>query len=196
MCGRYTVIDDDDIAELRQIIPGFRGHINAGQLAEPHTVFPGGTAPILTQHGDFMFAGWGFSKWNAGGVVYNARSESIADSAFFAPHLPFGRCIAPAREYFEWQMDPEDSKKKIRHRIWSPDGKPLWMGALMRPHEGKFEYTVITRAASRRISHIHHRMPLIFTSADAAAWLSGSFDASLLTRGVNELAYEPQAGVL
>ena len=35
MCGRYTVIDDDDIAELRQIIPGFRGHITAGELREP-----------------------------------------------------------------------------------------------------------------------------------------------------------------
>ena len=54
MCGRYTVIDDDDIAELRQIIPCFRGHITADELREPRLALPGAAAPVLTQHGDFM----------------------------------------------------------------------------------------------------------------------------------------------
>ena len=188
MCGRYTVMDDDDIAELRQIIPGFRGHITAEELREPHLALPGTTAPVLTQHGDFMPVFWGFRKWDQKGVVFNARSETLTESGFFSPHLRYGRCIAPAREYFEWQTDPEQPKKKTKFRIYSRDNRPLFMGALMRPGENGFEFTIITRAASPEIAPIHHRMPLIFTTEDAAKWLGIAFDETLLSRGVGVLA--------
>lgn len=196
MCGRYTVIDDDDIAELRQIIPGFRGHITAGELREPRLALPGATAPVLTQHGDFMPVFWGFRKWDTKGVVFNARSETLTTSGFFSPHLRYGRCIAPAREYFEWQTDAEDPKKKTKHRIYAPDGHLLWMGALMRPGQNGFEFTVITRAASPAVAPVHHRMPLIFTTEDAAKWLGITFDEALLSRGVGALAYTPADSVL
>jgi len=190
MCGRYTVIDDDDVAELRQIIPGFRGHIAAGQLEEPHLALPGSTVPILTQHGDFMMAVWGFTKWDSKSVVFNARSESLTSSRFFSPHLAYGRCIAPAKEYFEWMTDAEDSKKKIKHRIYAEDHHPLFLGALMRPSNNGFQFTVITRAASAKIAHIHHRMPLIFSASDAKLWLGAQFEVSLLGQGIGDLAYE------
>jgi len=190
MCGRYTVIDDDDIAELREIIPGFRGHIANGTLAEARIALPGTSAPILTQHGDFMSADWGFSRKTDKKLVYNARSETLTESAFFSPHLTYGRCIAPAKDYFEWQNDAEFPTKKQKYRFRRDTG-PLYLGALFRPSQSGFEYTVITRAAAPELAFIHPRMPLIFTPETAQKWLGRSFDGSLLSCGIDRLVFEP-----
>lgn len=169
MCGRYTVISDDDIAELRTLIPGFRGHIP--QIGFERVVTPGMEAPILTQHGDFMTALWGFKKWDGKGVVFNARSEKLASSGFFAPHLKLGRCIAPATGYFEWQTDPDQPKNKLKYRVFDESRRILYLCALMRPFDGRFEYTVITRSAAQEIMFIHPRMPLILDEDGARKWL-------------------------
>jgi putative SOS response-associated peptidase YedK len=174
MCGRYTVISDDDIVELRMIIPGFRGHISLSDeqmLASERIVSPGMEAPILTQHGDFMNAWWGFKKWDGKGVVFNARMETIESSRFFSPHLKLGRCVAPALNYFEWAANPESPKKKLKYRISGESQRVIYLCALMRPIEGRFEYTVITRPASPEINYIHPRMPLLLDIEGAKKWL-------------------------
>lgn len=174
MCGRYTVISDDDIAELRTIIPGFRGHIPHGEermAGNEHIVSPGMKAPILTQHGDLMNAWWGFKKWDGKGVIFNARVETISSSGFFSPHLKLGRCVAPAVDYFEWLTDPEKPKNKQKYRISCEDMRVMYLCALMRPADGRFEYAVITRPALSEIEYIHPRMPLLLDAEGARKWL-------------------------
>ena len=188
MCGRYTVIDNDDIAELRQLVHGLRSHVSDDVFGI--TALPGTSAPILTQHGDFMSAEWGFRRQTDRKLVYNARSETLISSSFFSPHLTFGRCIIPAREYFEWQTDTENPVKKQKYRFFQGNGS-LYFGGLFRPSDGGFEFTVITCAAAPDIAFIHNRMPLIFTPEYAAKWLSRQFDNTLLTRGIGKLRYEP-----
>lgn len=181
MCGRYTVISDDDVAELRTIIPGFRGHIPAGgglmsaDNGEKRIVFPGMSAPVLTQHGDLLAARWGFRKWDGKGLVFNARVEGLRSSRFFSEHLEFGRCIAPARDYFEWRQTTSDSGRaeKRRCRIY-PERGLFYLCALMRPADEGFEYTVVTRPAEPEIAFIHPRMPLLLDPDAARGWLSGA----------------------
>ena len=169
MCGRYTVIDDDDIAELREIIPAFRGHISGGSELFGATVSPGMTAPILTQHGVFMPARWGFALPTRK-LAFNARSEGLETNRLYSPHLQYGRIIAPAHCYYEW-MPFEAKKQKF---TIAPDysRRPvIYLCGLMRPVDGGFEYTIITCPAADSISYIHPRMPLAVDPDGARKWL-------------------------
>ena len=173
MCGRYTVIDDDDIAELREIIPAYRGHIPQGSQLFGATVSPGMTAPILTQHGDFMPAHWGFALADKK-LAFNARVEGLTTNRLYSPHLMYGRIVAPARCYYEW-MPADSPKKKLKFKIAPDDRRPvLYLCGLMRPNGDRFEYTVITRPAAESLAFIHPRMPLIVDLDGARDWLNVS----------------------
>ena len=183
MCGRYIVIEDDDIAGLRGLVPAVQSYLGAGE-PDGRLALPGTDCPILTQHGDLMNARWGFAKWDGKGVVFNARAETLASSGFFAPHLSYGRCIAPARMYFEWADetpdDPKAKPKKRKYRVFSVSGRPLWLCALMRPGKNApFEYTVVTKSAAPNLTFLHPRMPLILDDDGAKRWLD-RFDPSVL----------------
>lgn len=171
MCGRYTVIDDDDIAELREIIPAYRGHIPEGSPLFGATVSPGMTAPILTQHGDLLAAHWGFRLADKK-LSFNARSEGLDTNQLYSPHLAFGRIVAPARCYYEWTpADPQNLKLKF---TIAPDKKrrpTFYLCGLMRPNGDRFEYTIITRPAIDKLAFIHPRMPLIVDPNGAREWL-------------------------
>jgi len=84
MCGRYSVLTEDEIIEVRSIIKELSLCIVRDEFEEydkmPGEVRPADRAPIITKNDDgisFESGKWGFKKWNGSGVIINARCETI-----------------------------------------------------------------------------------------------------------------------
>ena len=193
MCGRYTVNTEDEIVEMREIIQEISVRLSKEDAAAYQNfgkdVFPSAIAPVITPRNGIKLLKWGFEKWDGKGVVFNAKSETIATSKFFSPHLLKGRCIIPAGAYYEWRK--ENGKAIEKFRIFSPQKEPIFMAGLMKQtSEQNAEYVIITRPAAENISFIHNRMPLIFGKQQVIDWLCGNFQPELLQDNAVQVAFE------
>jgi putative SOS response-associated peptidase YedK len=152
-------------------------------------VYPTFKAPIINESKELQFINWGFEKWDNKGVIFNARSEGILSSKFFAPSLKNGRCIIPASAYFEWQrIGPKDL---IKYRISSKIDTPLYIAGLLKLNsKGELTYTIITKDAANNIEFIHSRMPLILTKEQMNLWLDKNFDVNMINRQSIDVKYE------
>lgn len=190
MCGRYTVLTEDEIIEIREIIKNLSLRIIKDDFEEydksPGEVFPTNHAPIITKSNDgiaFESVKWGFKKWNSPGVIINARSETLRSKNTFSKHLETGRCVVPAGEFFEWEKIDKESKKarnKKKHYAKDKDGNLLFMAGLYRdvkdesePEGFIREFVIITKNATGEMAKIHDRMPVILRVEQIESWLTG-----------------------
>ncbi len=112
-------------------------------------------------------------------MIFNARSEGLITSKFFSKHIPEGRCIIPAKSYYEW-LRTEDNKK-VKYSIYDNEKKPLFMAGLMqKDRQDNISYVIITKEAAGNISFIHDRMPLLLTETEAVSWIAPEFISGLL----------------
>lgn len=207
MCGRYSVLTEDEIIEVRSIIQDLSFRLVQDDLenyeSRPGDVCPTDSAPIITSSSDgiaFERAKFGFKKWDGKGVIINARSETVKDKKMFSNLLSVGRCVVPAGEYYEWkeQSDGETSKgkkkkatKKVKHFIKDKEGNLLFFAGLYRDGDDGREFVIITKNAFGDVTGIHDRMPVILKVSQLESWLSGElspdeitamdFDASVAT---------------
>ena len=153
MCGRYTVLTEDEIIEIREILKKLSLRIVRDDFEEydeaPGEVFPTNHAPVITKNNDgiaFESVKWGFKKWNSSGVIINARSETMRNKSTFSKHLETGRCVKD-------ENDPEaiqnDSSGIVR------------------------EFVIITKEATGEMAKIHDRMPVILRVEQIEPWLTG-----------------------
>ncbi|MDD4493112.1 MAG: SOS response-associated peptidase [Eubacteriales bacterium] len=184
MCGRYTVLTEDEIIEIREILKDLSLRIVRDDFEDydeaPGEVLPTNHAPVITKNNDgiaFESVKWGFKKWNSPGVIINARSETMRTKSTFAKHLETGRCVVPAGEFFEWEK-LETGKKK--HYAKDRAGNLLFMAGLYRdvkddknPDETIREFVIITKAATGEMAKIHDRMPVILRVEQIEPWLTG-----------------------
>lgn len=181
MCGRYTVNTEDEIIEMREIIQEISIRLSKEYMAAygGKEAYPSMDAPVITDEKELILCKWGLKKWNSNGVIFNARSEGVATSKFFAPHLKTDRCIVPASSYFEWQR--ENNKAIAKYKIFADNHKPLYMAGIIRKNpDSHDEFAIITRDAAENISFIHHRMPLILNEEQVILWLDKNHYQRLL----------------
>lgn len=167
MCGRYTLMTEEDAHELYAIVQEV-------QMRYPDTpiktgeIYPTNLAPILRRVGDKIQADaavWGFPHFRRKGVIINARSETAADKPTFARSLAERRCVVPASGFFEW----DKSKQKILFRRSSPI---LYMAGLYAMYEGSGRYVILTTAANASVADVHDRMPLVLDRDQITPWLT------------------------
>lgn len=189
MCGRYTVLTEDEIIEIREILKKLSLRIVRDDFEEyneaPGEVFPTNHAPIITKNNDgiaFESVKWGFKKWNSPGVIINARSETMRNTSTFSKHLETGRCVVPAGEFFEWEKLASgiNSAGKKKHYAKDRDGNLLFMAGLYRDvkedndSDGYIrEFVIITKEATGEMAKIHDRMPVILRVEQIEPWLTG-----------------------
>ena len=183
MCGRYAINTEDEIIEIREILKEISKRITEDKFKNydkfGSDAYPGVTAPIITPDNKLTKGIWGFEKWDGKGIIFNARSEGLIASRFFSKHISDGRCIVPAKSYYEWYKS--DIDKKIKYSIYDSANKPLYMAGLMKNDSaGNISYVVITKAANDNIKFIHDRMPLLLTENEAVSWISPEFISKLL----------------
>ena len=179
MCGRYTVLTEEEVIKIREILKEISLRVIKDDFEnydeKAGEVFPTNTAPVITQAPNgiaFENGKWGFKKWDSPGVIINARSESMSEKKMFSKHLDGGRCVVPAGEFFEWEK--LDSKNKKKHYAKDRDGKMLFMAGLYRDHNGSREFVIITKEATGELAKIHDRMPVILRIDQIEAWLNGT----------------------
>ena len=142
---------------LGEIEPLVRGTINPDDLA---VIFCGRDgSPAMRQ------AKWGF-EGKEGGLVINARSESIFTKPMFSSSALYRRCIVPAETFFEW--DPAKNKVGFRQ----PGKELMYLAGLWKPADDDVaRFVVITAPANKSVSDVHDRMPLIIDADEARAWI-------------------------
>ena len=206
MCGRYTVLTEDEIIEVRSIIKEISLKLARDELDGNEEIrglpeiAPTNRSPVVTSNGSelsFEHARFGFERWDGKGVIINARSETVKEKSMFKNHIQAGRCVVPASGYYEWKA-VDGQKKKDKHLIKDKSGNLLFMAGLY--HDGKDgrEFVIITKDPVGAVVEIHDRMPVILRVNQLEPWLSGAMPiddlASLDFECIGESCEPPGVG--
>lgn len=171
MCGRYFLLPEE--AALHRILQALPS--DTGMALCTGELFPTNVVPVIAMNGRPQAMKWGFSRPDGGGVVINARSETVAQKPMFLRALREGRCLVPASCYFEWERK---SVYKKKHRISNPDAALLYMAGLSRwePNETLPRFVILTREATKDLKFLHDRMPVLLQADQQRRWLNGDIE--------------------
>lgn len=193
MCGRYR-FSTDQYRELQQIVrvaqQGESREKDEFTAPVAGDVAPAARAPVLIARGQKVtarFQQWGIPGKN-GGLVINARAETVCEKPMFRGSMTGRRCVVPASGYYEWDA--------ARHKYFFqlPDN-PLYMAGLYDNVEGQDRFVVLTTAPNNTVRDIHDRMPLILTHDQVRPWLTDTQAAlALLDRVPPDLQRECEDG--
>lgn len=174
MCGRYY-ISCGVLALLYPEGSKFEAadEINLDTDAKEYIreITPGDMAPVI-----FIKDGrlktkemhWGFHGKNSE-LIINARYETMYQKPLFSTLASGGRCILPASGYYEWRKG--DGQK---YNISLLNTEAFYLAGLCRMSDEEWQFVVLTQQPTKKLSRIHHRMPLILKDKKhALAWLNG-----------------------
>ena len=171
MCGRY-LFSSAESREMQKILRDaerrsrgqFPGEMNfpmAGDIA------PTQVAPVLIASGDKVVAEyqrWGIPGWR-GGLMINARAETVCDKPMFHRSMAAQRCVIPASGYYEWDA----GKHKYFFQV---PGQPIYLAGIYDNVDGVNCYVVLTTAPNASVQGVHDRMPLILSHEQVRPWLT------------------------
>jgi putative SOS response-associated peptidase YedK len=176
MCGRYTLIGTDGLADRfglefsESVVPRFNIAPSQGVL----TIVDSPTGPALRA------MRWGFQPIWARMTAdrpppINARAETIATNGLFRSSFEWRRCLIPADGFYEWQA-VAGSRRKQPVRFRRPDGglfafAGLYTGDRDGPDESA-TCLIVTTVPNRLVEPIHNRMPVVLAPQNEARWLA------------------------
>ena len=171
MCGRYQ-FSTKESREMQQIVRDAerrsRGRFPVEANFPPAgDVAPTQAAPVLVASGGKVVAEyqrWGIPGWR-GGLMINARAETVCDKPMFRRSMAAQRCVVPASGYYEWDAG--------RHKyFFRAPGRPLYLAGIYDNVDGANCYVILTTAPNASVEGIHDRMPLILTHEQVRPWLT------------------------
>jgi putative SOS response-associated peptidase YedK len=207
MCGRYAVTTDpatlaaelDALNEVPARYERSGGDPQAKRVAANYNVAP--TNQVLTlvsrhdEEGDtprrrIRSMRWGLvPHWSKdpskGPVLFNARSESVAEKASFRTAMKSKRCLVPMDGWYEWKvgesqaagkraakqpffMTPADGSRLCMAGLWSVWHPP---GERAEDAEPLLSCAILTTDSVGPLAEVHDRMPLIMTPDKWDRWL-------------------------
>lgn len=180
MCGRYQ-FSTGEYKEFQQIVRDAQrrssGQHNELNFPMAGDIAPTDEAPVLVSSGSKVvaeFQRWGIPGWR-GGLMINARAETVCEKPMFRRSIAAQRCVVPATGYYEWD------KEKHKYFFQIP-GKPLYLAGIFDNVEGVNCFVVLTTKPNTTVHDIHDRMPLLLSSEQIRPWLTSAQDAlQLLT---------------
>ena len=175
MCGRLNVISDP-LSQFLMDVLGVQYH------GEDHyNLAPMSRVPILIQSEQketevLPMQWWLVPYWaNTPSTKYsmfNARSETAAQSPAFKESYKKRRCLIPVSAYFEWTSN---KGIKVPSMIRPKHDKGLFLAGLWDRWEKGSEsiesFTVLTTEACAGLVQIHKRQPVMLNSEEALRWL-------------------------
>ncbi len=125
-------------------------------------------APVVLDNGEVVSMRWGFMRAGLG-PMNNARSERL-DRPMWSKAFVHRRCLIPVAHFYEWSGE---KGRKRTHKFSHPDGEWLWMAGMWEEsREFGQSFTMLTTAANRMMSSIHHRMPTVLNEEGIVTYLS------------------------
>lgn len=112
---------------------------------------------------------WGYPSKNSGGLVINARAETLHEKAMFCDDVMNRRCLIPASGFYEW--DKEKQKATVR----VPEEELIYFAGIYSIRSGTERFVIITRESAGEMIRIHERMPLIIPGKSVEEWLSEDY---------------------
>lgn len=166
MCGRFY-IDDETYSDIRQIVSDVEMSLNKKHITGD--IHPTETAPVIVNDGkqelQLCKKTWGYPGWKNGGVIFNARVESVTEKRMFQNGIYYHRAVIPAAGFYEW------SRQKEKNTFYRKDGKPLYLAGFYDRFENVDRFVILTTAANASMSPVHDRMPLVLEKDQISSWL-------------------------
>ncbi|MBO1320863.1 SOS response-associated peptidase [Acanthopleuribacter pedis] len=108
-----------------------------------------------------------------GAKLANARSETLHEKPSFRTAFNRRRCLIPADGFYEWVAV---KGRKQPYFIRRRDGNPLafaglWEVWVAADQSELVSCTIVTTAANREMTPVHHRMPVILEPGQFDRWL-------------------------
>ncbi len=177
MCGRFNVTSDP----LSKLLMDLVGHPHPGpdnfNLAPTETVQvlrigPDGDPQLLPMR-------WWLTPFWAREVstkysMFNAKSETAAQSAAFKEPFLKRRCVVPISGFYEWCREgghkvpyfiiPQVHDGLLLAGLWD-----RWYNA--EAGQELLSFTILTTAANENMERLHHRQPVMLSPEQALDWL-------------------------
>ena len=187
MCGRYAILEEEAIQEMREIINQVnQNYASQAGLVSRGEVAPSQVAPVLRAEGSQVkldVMKWGFPRWDStSGVIINARSESVLEKKMFREAFLQRRLVVPASGFYEWDHRQAGHRDKY---FFSLAGQVVYHGWHLQPvprrrRSTQASFVILTRPAGTTVSELHDRMPIIMPKNTIRTWLDPMATASLL----------------
>ncbi|MFY9210934.1 MAG: SOS response-associated peptidase [Aestuariivita sp.] len=194
MCGRFAItLPSDAMAQLFQARPANDlpdvPNFNVCPTNRVHVVnADDGGRRLQAMRWGFLPA-W-YKKPSDGPLLINARSETIAEKPAFRAAARERRCLIVATGFYEWTKTEDGAR--LPWYIRRADAAPIAFAGVWQDWGGGDERVstcaIVTTPANRKMSQIHHRMPLILDPQDWPMWLgeAGKGAALLMKPGAEE----------
>jgi len=116
-----------------------------------------------------------------GNRMINTRAETATEKPAFKRALARRRCLVPADGWYEWRRA---GKAREPFFMTGPDAASLAFAGIWESWRDKSEpeaaplltFSIITAAATGRLTDVHDRMPLLVPARNWAAWLDPDRD--------------------
>ena len=151
MCGRYSLTNTDYVKESYNLDVKPRYNIAPSQ-------------EILAVIDKPQMLKWCYSpSWAKKPMnLINARSETLKEKPSFREAK---RCVIVADGWYEWKKEAQ-SKTPFYHHL---NGQVFHFAGLYNS-EGCL---IVTTEACSKLSHVHHRMPVLLEDLEIRDWLGG-----------------------
>jgi putative SOS response-associated peptidase YedK len=178
MCGRFKrKSDKQKVAKVFKVQAG----LEEVDFAPDDDLRPQSMQPVIytNEAGERQveMMRWGFKLPDR--LLFNARSEGIAQTNFWKDAFLTGRGIAPGDAIFEWKKMPA-GEKKPKYEITIPGQEPFGMATVWKlwknPKTEQWERTfaILTGDPNELVASVHDRMTSLLEPTDYEEYLAPS----------------------
>ena len=109
---------------------------------------------------------WGIQ--GRGGLVINARAETVWEKPAFRRLIQNRRCLLPASCFYEW----DSGKHKVT--LYGQETDVLFLAGVYQSDADGGRFVIITAPADETVRPIHDRMPVRIPEALVEDWLANA----------------------
>ena len=179
MCGRFTI--RKPVTKTVDIV---KTNIKV-EDSDNYNAHPTQQLPIIKSYTNgkaLELCEWGLvpawsKKLDKFSPLINARKETLMEKVTFKNLIQTSRCLVLADGYYEWKRD---DKSKVPYYFTKDNDELMFFAAI---HQNN-KFCIITREASKKISAIHHREPLIINQSQINNYLNVKKDATEILNSI------------
>ncbi len=174
MCGRFASYKN--LNKLKNIFNITNSDFN---ITQSYNISPGQNVNIILSYkleNYLLESNWGYTFINSNNqnkqIVINSRIETINSKLLFKDSFLKRKCVIPANGYFEWSQKEGEKKPYL---IQLGCGELIYFAGVWRKEKYNDDkrrvFSIITKAANKKINEIHHRMPVVLDANNAQDYL-------------------------